>query len=131
MFGARPEIPADAQAPGARGLGSRLAFGLGFAALGVAMVGGQLGWIWYRVHNGATEVTIFKKLLGGGFAVIFMGLLYVLGGSRVMSVFENMNRGLSQIKWYEWLVLLGVCGAALACYLGVLHYLETLGFTFT
>lgn len=106
----------------------QLTCGLGILSLGALTVGGQVGWIWYQVHSAADEVMISKKLLGGGFVAMFAGLLYMVGGNRVVGVFDKMDQGLSQIKWYEWLVLIGLGCAGFACYQGVLQYLETLGY---
>jgi hypothetical protein len=109
----------------------QLTCGLGILSIGALVVGIQVGWIWYQVRNAANEVIIYKKLLGGGFVAMFAGLLYMVGGNRVVGVFDKMDQGLSQIKWYEWLVLVALGCAGCACYLGVLQYLETLGYKAT
>lgn len=124
----RIETPEEPQEPKRGSLKSQLLIGLAIMLVGAAMVGAEIGWIWYRVQMAADSITIHKRLLGSGFAFFFVGLLCMIGGSRAMSVLDKGNESLSQIKWYEWLILIGLGAAVVASYSGVEQYLETLGY---
>ena len=82
------------------------------------------GWVVYQANAGAPQVWVPKWTIGGGVAAAFIGLLGIVFGPKATSIFENMNKGIIEVKWHEWLAVIGTGVVGAYCYHIVIGYLE-------
>ncbi len=117
----------DASASGDASSSARLA-GVGMLAIGLLISAAATGWVIYEAKTGAAEIRVPKGIIGSGVGAACLGLLGVIFGPRAISIIESMNKRISEIKWYEWLILIATSATGVCCYHFLISYLETLGY---
>jgi hypothetical protein len=101
--------------------------------LGMLVVGGLLllcfvGWPIYSARGGATEITIYKKLIGLGLILVVAGINGIVLGEVAFSWFPDGNTNLSDVKLATWLML-AVNGAVVCfAFFYLEEYLKNLGY---